>query len=205
MKPFILASVILFCVLIAYENKKHGKQRENQEKSFWAKENAANNVRRKSLDNLEYISIPLDKLPVSLMADNKAVAECLDILQELSSLKIVNFTGISNTDLKLEYGAPNINLLTEFDQNYTLLARTLQKWAELLYEKGFVDETQTILEFAVSTRTDVSKTYYLLADIYKQKGENEKIQSLIDVASGLNSALKGSIVRTLQESNPQNG
>ncbi len=205
MKPFVLASVILFCALIAYENKKHGKQGEKQEKSFWEKEIAANNVRRKSLDNLNYISIPIDSLPVNVMTDHAEVAECLQIMQELHTLKIVNFTGISNTDLKLEYGAPNINLLTEYDQNYTLLARTLQRWAQLLYENGFVDETQTILEFAISTHTDVSKSYYLLADIYKRKGESEKIQSLIDVAKDLNSVLKDSIVRTLQESNPHNG
>lgn len=204
MKPFVLASVIILCGLIAYENKKHGKQHENEEKAFWSKENSANNVRRKSLDDLEYISIPLDSLPINLMTDNEDVAECLQILQDLDTRKIVNFTGISNTDLKLKYGAPNINLLTEFDQNYTLLARTLQKWAELLYEKGFIDETQQILEFAISTRTDVSKTYYLLTDIYNQKGQSEKIRSLIDVANGLNSALKNSIVRTLQESNPHN-
>lgn len=205
MKPFVLASVILFCVLIAYENKKHGKQREKQEKSFWERENEANNVRRKSLDNLEYISIPTDSLPLNLLTENPEISECLQIIQELSTQKIVNFTGISNTDLKLEYGAPNINLLTQFDQNYTLLARTLQKWAELLYENGFVEETQKVLEFAVSTRTDVSKSYYLLADIYKQKGENDKIKSLIGVAETLNSALKNSIVRTLQELNQHNG
>ncbi len=205
MKPFVLASVILFCGLIAYEGRKHGKQRANQEKSFWARENAANNVRRKPLDDLNYISIPLDTLPMNLMTDHTDISECLQIIQELSTVKIVNFTGISNTDLKLQYGAPNINLLTEFDQNYTLLVRTLQKWAELLYKNDYVAETKIILEFAISTHTDVSKSYYLLADIYKQQGEPEKIQGLIDVAKGLNSALKGTIVRTLQESNPHNG
>lgn len=205
MKPFVLASVILFCGLIAYEGRKHKKQRANQEKSFWAKENAANNVRRKPLDDLEYITIPSDTLPMNLMTDHGEVSECLQIIRELSAEKIVNFTGISNTDLKLQYGAPNINLLTEYDQNYTLLARTLQKWAEILYKNGYVAETKNILEFAISTRTDVSKSYYLLADIYIQQGESEKIQNLIDVAGGLKSALKGSIVRTLQELNQHNG
>ena len=35
-------------------------------------------------------------------------------------------------DLKLEYGTANINDLSQYDQNYTLLVRTLQKWAEAL-------------------------------------------------------------------------
>ncbi len=204
MKLYILASVILFGAIIFYNNRKSKRHTENTEKSFWEKENAANSVRRKPLDNLEYITIPFDTLPLHVMPEDETVAECVQILRDLDTRKIVNFTGISNTDLKLEYGAPNINLLTEYDQNYTLLARTLQKWAEFLYKNGFVAETRQILEFAVSTRTDVSKSYYLLADIYKARGESDKIPHLIEVAKGLNSALKGSIVRTLQESNPHN-
>lgn len=174
-------------------------------KSFWDRENEANSVRKKSLEHLDYISIPFDTLPMNLLKEDEKVSECLQILKELGTLKIVNFTGITNTDLKLSYGAPNINLLTEYDQNYTLLARTLQNWAEILYADGYLEEAQSILEFAVSTRTDVSKSYYLLADIYKQKGEPEKIASLIAVAGNLNSALKNVIVRTLKESDPHNG
>lgn len=205
MKPYILASVILFGALIAYENRKHTKQSKQQEKSFWERENMANSVRRKPLDDLDYISVPLDDLPVDALPDLEEAAECRRILETLSSRKIVNFTGISNTDLKLQYGAPNIDLLTEYDQNYTTLVCTLQKWAVLLYENDLVDEARKVLEFAVSTRSDVSKSYYLLADIYRQQGHPEKINDLIETAGSLNSALKSSIVRTLQESGPYSG
>ena len=37
----------------------------------------------------------------------------------------MHLTGYTNTDLKLEYGAPNIKLLSAYDQRYTTLARTL--------------------------------------------------------------------------------
>ena len=205
MKPFVLASVILFCALIAYENRKHKKSSDNKEKTFWERERAANSVRRKPLDNLEYISIPTESLPVHIMPDNPDIAECHQIIQALCTEKIVNLTGISNTDLKFRYGAPNINLLTEYDQNYTLLARTLQKWASILYENGYSQEAKTVLEFAISTRTDISKSYYLLAEIYQKDGQSEKIASLIQVAKTLNSALKDSIVRTLQELSQHNG
>ena len=97
------------------------------------------------------------------------------------------------------YGAPNITALTEYDQNYTLLARTLQQWASTLVELGFIAEAKTILEFAVSTDTDVSGSYRLLSSIYHDNGEDEKIASLLQRAQTLRSLSKNSIVRILQE------
>ena len=50
---YILASLIILCALIAYENKKHGKQEEDQMKAFWERERMSNNVRKKPLDDLK--------------------------------------------------------------------------------------------------------------------------------------------------------
>lgn len=202
--PF-LASFIIFLIWLSYQLAKSKRITEKQEKSFWERERLANQTRRKSLDALPYITIPLATLPLQLCQEDDAVRECTDLVRSLSEQTIVNLTGYSNTDLKLMYGAPNITLLSDYDQNYTLLARTLQKWAALLYKRGFVNETKTILEFAVSTQTDVSGSYKLLASIYKKEGRPEKIASLLETASTLRSAMKPAIVRALQESDPSDG
>lgn len=205
MTIFILASLFLSFLLIGYETRKHNRLYQSRKQSFWEKEQLANSTRRQPLDNLDYITIPYDRLPMEIMKGDERVSECLQLLTDLGTQKIVNFTGITNTDLKLKYGAPNINLLMEYDQNYTLLARTLHKWAELLYENGFLWETRIILEFAVSTKTDISKSYYLLAHIYRRGEEKEKLAELTEIASSLNTVLKNTIVRTLQESDPYSG
>lgn len=202
MKTLFLSSLIVFCLLIAYENRKHKKMEEKFQKDFWARESKANSTRKKSLDNLPYITIPFETLPMETMKDNEYVAGLHILLKDLSTQKIVNFTGFSNTDLKLEYGTANITCLSEYDQNYTLLARTLQDWAEVLHAAGYVNDAQTILEFAISTRTDVSRSYYLLADIYDEKNESEKKAGLLETAKTLRSAMKNAIVRTLQQSGP---
>lgn len=202
--PF-LASFIVFIVWLSYEIRKSRDAIEKQQKSFWERERQANRTRKKPLDDLDYIKIPIDKLPMELCTDQPQIAECSDLIRALSEQTIVNLTGYSNTDLKLMYGAPNITLLTDYDQNYTLLVRTLQKWASLLYEQKHVREAKTILEFAVSTRTDVSGTYKLLTSIYLADGEGEKISGLIETAKTLNSSMRESIVRTLQESDPSDG
>ena len=199
MKFYVLASLIVFIMVIGHNVRKSKNEQATKEMSFWEKEKRANETRRQPLDGLDYIKIPLDRLPMHTMEENERVAECLRIVNELSTEQVVNLTGITNTDLKLEYGAANITVLTQFDQNYTALASTLQQWADLLYNEGFLDECRQILEFAVETRTDVSRCYDRLSDIYLQNGENDKISELIKTAETLNSLNKEVILRHLKE------
>lgn len=196
--PFF-ASFIVFCAWLGYEIHKHRNIEKKSMDAFWEKEYAANRTRRKSLDGLNYITIPLDTFPMTLFKDDEVISECQETLIELSKEPIVNLTGISNTDLKLQYGAPNINLLTAYDQRYTTLVRTLQTFGKALYDKGYTSQAKTVLEFAVSTHTDVSSTYKLLAAIYKECGQPNKIRELIPIAESLNSGLKNSIVKMLEE------
>lgn len=229
MKTLFLSSLISFCLLIFLLNKRHSKMEKSMKDAFWKREEEANHTRRKSLDNLPYITIPPEELPLAChitddaadvrntgdtadvrntddAAANEAISEeCKEILRSLSTQKIVNLTGYTNTDLKLSYGTANITCLTEYDQNYTLLVSTLQKWAEALYRGGAKKECRQVLEYAVSVGTDVSHTYFLLADLYDEEGESDLKCSLIEKASGLSSLSSKVIVRTLQGSGPYSG
>lgn len=202
--PFF-ASFIVFIILLTLLNKRAEKKRQKHDEEFWSRERKANFVRKKSLEDLEYISIPFDSFPMSIAADDEIVASCHRDLEGLRGEMIVNFTGFTNTDLKLEYGTANITELSQYDQNYTLFVRTLQTWANRLYELGYHDEALVVLEYAIATRTDISGTYYLAASIYHEKGETSKIKHLLFVADTLQSAMKNPIVRTLKESYPDIG
>ena len=201
--PFF-ASFIVFCLWLSHQIKRQRKKEDALALSYWDREAAANNTRKKPLDDVEFITIPFDSLPMRTMPENEEAEECRRLLLDLSEQKIANFTGLSNTDLKLRYGTANITFLTECDQNYTVLARTLQKWASVLYKNGYTDEAKTILEFAVSTKTDVSGTYAMLSEIYNKTGQSDKIEHLLQIAEGLQSAMKPAIVRILQEAGPYN-
>ena len=200
MNIFILASTILLASFIGMAVKSSKRKHKEEEQRFWAREHAANSVRRKSLDSLNYIKIPLDKLPMDILSEDSRVAEYQSIIQTLATQPVVNLTGFSNTDLKLEYGTANITPLTEYDQNYTVLVRTLQQWADVLCEAEYVYEARILMEFAVSTGTDISRTYYKLADIYASRGEFSQIEDLIIKAEALRTMNKKTIVRTLRES-----
>ena len=197
-----LASFIALILVISITIRKQAKHTKESDEEFWSREHRANNVRRKPLDNLNYIHIPLEKFPTNLMQDNSNVLECIDIIESLTSCKIVNFTGFSNTDLKLEYGTANLELLTEYDQNYTVLVRTLQKWADLLLESGYQQEASVLMEYAVSIDTDISRTYYLLEDYYVSCYKIVQIYYLKKNAETLRSANKEVILRNLREKYP---
>ena len=199
MNFIINASALIFSLMVFLYIRKANKTDARSQNDFWAKERAANSTRRKPLDDLDYIKLSLDDFPMNLLSDVPKVEDYKQIILSLNELPIVNFTGISNTELKLRYGAPNIELLTTYDQNYTLLVRTLQQWAQALYDGGYVDEARRMLEFSVSTATDVSATYRLLCQIYNEQNTPEKINDLYPIAEMLNSAMQKTIVRILRE------
>lgn len=181
---------------------------EEKEASFWEKELESNNVRKKSLENLEYIHIPFDLLPFGTAGDDPSLQSAEDELTALKDEKIVNLTGISNTDLKLEYGTANITPLSQYDQNYTALVCSLQKWGQALYDLGRFEDAAKVLEFAVKTRSDITATYRVLIDLYKTKlglSEDEikkKLDALIPIAKNLNSLSRQTILKMLpQEEN----
>jgi hypothetical protein len=198
--PFPVISVIIFIFIIwlQYEIRKTARKSKRDSDTFWDREIQANQARRKDISNLEYIKISSDTLPLDDKADD-TINSYRDTILKLKDKKILKLTGISNTELKNDYGVANINLLTEYDNNYAILVSMLQKWAERLYSKGFTKDAQAVLEYALSCQTDVNKTYKLLADIYKSQNTPEKIDQLIQIVTGITMHDKEKLLQDLHE------
>ncbi len=194
-----LASFIIFISWLTYELKKHEKMEDKALSEFWAKEEEANRTRKKPLDNLAYVSVPFDFIPKSLLYYNDTVKDCLEILEDLSDKKIVNFTGYTNTELKLQYGTANLTLLSQYDENYTIYARTIYKLAHIYYDNGYESNARVLLEKGIESGTDITGNYTLLAEIYAKHGETDKIKKLLDSASVLRSSTKKTIIPALEE------
>ena len=198
MKYPFFASFIVFCLWLMYEIHKHRNMDEKNFKAYIDEEVKANNTRKKPLDDLQYITIPIDSLPTNILKNNTIISDFIDTIYYLSENPIVNLTGISNTELKLRYGAPNLELLTQYDTAYTTLVRTLYEWGKTLYENGYSADAKTVLEYAVSIKTDVSDTYLTLAKIYSEEDNKDKIKELISDASEINSLMSKTIINKLE-------
>lgn len=210
MKYPFFASFIVFGFLFSFSIKRRIKTEKKYVFNFWERERMADSTRRKSLENLDYVAIPLKELPMDVLVELPEIQEFHQKLRELSEKKIVNFAGYSNTDLKLTYGAPNLNLLSEYDANYEELITLLQNWASLLLqnwgesaqlcpEEERKQAAKTILAYAVSIGSDIAASYEKLVKLYLEYGEQDKIPALKEKAEKLRSLSKGRVLTMLEE------
>ena len=193
--PF-LGLFIIFLSVAAYYRKRATAQQKKVTEDFWNREDQANQIRRKDISNLPYITIPLEKFTIGI-SDDEELTDYENDLKTLASRKILNLSHQSNTDLKLAYGPANLPALSEYDQNYTTLLRNLVAYADCLIKNGFKAEAVPVLEFGISIDSDIRANYTLLAELYKEQGNASKIQELIDKAAALDSMMRSAILEQL--------
>ena len=192
----ILPYFILILFLLQHNMKKNSKKEKINNETFRKRESEANSVRKKDISGLDYIRIP-DTLTCPDTQDERILKEWHTI-EALKEKKILNLSGFTNTDLKLEYGVGNLTDLTDYDNNYVTLSRSLARIAELLTEQGLKKEAAAFLEFGIATHTDIGKNYTLLAGYYMEYGKPEKIDFLIAQAEQLSSLSKDPIIARLK-------
>lgn len=199
MKLPIFTTVVLLSALIWFSMKRSTKKMNEEEEKFWDREREANFIRRKPLVDLEFIDVPFDELPLDENSEDPLLKEYAEKILALKDKKIVNLNGITNTDLKFKYGVSNLNTLSEYDENYTIMVSTLADYAEELNRLGRVEDAKTVLEIAIKCKSDVKRSYILLADMYEEAKEYDKIEELIESASALTSHAKDGIVNELKK------
>lgn len=193
----ILPYFIILLVLLQLCLRKNSKKGNDSLTQFLDRESQANNTRKKDISNLDYIIIP-DSLPF-VETDNAEINKYQNTLRSLMDKKIVNLSNMSNTDLKLKYGAANLQYLSEYDENFTSLTKTLSKLGCLLIDNGFEKEGVTFLEFGVQCATDISLNYIALAKYYAANNMKNKIDNLILSVGSSKSLLKDSIISSLNQ------
>ncbi len=192
----ILPFFLIFLIWLTFRIKSLDAKQEQQQADFWAKERAANTTPAKDISNLRYITIPLEKFPLNFSDDEK-VLEIEKQLIELSTHKLLNLTGKSNADLKLEYGVPNFETMSKIGEDFDQLCILLNSYALVLKAAERFDDEENVLEFAIGIGTDISESYTLLAECYKNKHKQEKLDFLRDKVLNGNLLLKESILKKI--------
>jgi len=190
--PAVLLVFLVFCAWLRYELYK-ANHTKTSFKEYLEREQRSNMAPSKSIEGLDYITLDLSRLPFGALKNHPEVDHMEYSVKGLAKegRKIVSLTGITNTDLKLMYGASNLPLLTQYDNNFIALVTILQDWAAVLYEEKMYKECCDILEYAISIKSDVSSSYIMLSDIYEnhmsltKKDAYDKINDLYKKASSL--------------------
>ena len=105
---------------------------------------------------------------------------------------------VTNTELKLEYGAANLDELSAYDANFTEFVSAVNIYAQELLADGQKNAAKGLLELAVSYHADAISIYTTLADLYKQDGQATQIQNLIASAEEINTLARSIIVEKLR-------
>ncbi|MDD6057587.1 MAG: hypothetical protein PUB98_04940 [Clostridiales bacterium] len=193
-----LGIFIFFVGLLSLFLKKNTKAQKSVEQSFWERERRSNLTRRQDISGLPYITIPLDKFPIGICADDD-LKEYEAKLTALSQQKLLNLGTQTNTDLKLKYGIANLNSLSDCEQRFTILCRTLVSYAARLIQLGYSAEAKTVLEFGIDCGSDLSRNYLMLADLYLEQANYPAFNELTQKASMLDSPMKKTILKHLAE------
>ena len=213
MKLFVFATPLIIALLIALAIKKSDYKKEQDAEEFFEKERKSNFVKKKPLDSLNYVKVPdkfyeysYSKL-IKANEHPEAIEKAVDQLMKLKDAKMVNFLGKTNTDLKLEYGTGNLEILMEYDQNFTSLITCLEEIGEaaLTVDRAYAKE---VLEFSINIGSDISSTYKNLLNIYIEESSEDmlaaKKEKLIFMAKALNSPMGPSIVRYIEQAGVEN-
>ena len=187
----ILTIFIVFLAVLTFYIKKGNAAQEKVTEEFWEKERKANAVRKQDISKLDYITIPLDKIPQPIHTSTE------EALFALAEKPMLNLTGISNTDLKLQYGTANLALLSEYDANFTDMVALLPTYAEELIEAGHHDTAQELLEFAISCNADSKRIYLILATLYRENQNNTKLEWLLQASENLPNLTKLAVQKEL--------
>lgn len=200
--PTFFICFILFILWFRVKTKQSSKEENKSIEEFLTREQEANFTRKKDISNLEYISVNMEILPFSDTTDEYEI-QLENNVKKFADKKLLNLSGLTNTDIKLLYGSANLDILSSYDQNYTLLLRDLNKWGAYLFQKERYSDSKTVLEYALYLGSDITETYTTLAKIYLSEDSPEKVQKLIEQISESDAYLKDSIklslIKLLQE------
>ena len=190
--PIFLIFIILFVLWVRYETQKNS---------------------RIETEDLDYTVVPLDELPFAGSYDEvkssyslpeglseltkSEIFDCEQKIIALSHKKILNLGHMSNTDIKMEYGVANLQILIQYDENSSKLARLLAKWGKLLYENGEEDAAEKVLTYAVSCKSDIEDVFITLAKIYRNNGNELGISDLVEACQCFDELRRENIINQI--------
>lgn len=183
MKFLLLPSITILILVLNHNIRKNKSKDEHSVKAYLSREDAANNTRRKDLSNLPYIEVPFNTLPLDItLNDEKKQLQISQYIKEIRSLsekQMLNLIGVSNTELKEQYGPANLELLTMYDMNYSRYIRNLHLLAECMYPE-YPEKAVEVWEYCLSIGTDISGTFSSLARHYVDSQDREHFMKLYD-------------------------
>lgn len=198
MRILLLPLIITILAWVLKHNAdKHDHTDKRSVRTYLDRESAANSVRRQDISALPYIQAPIESFPFDItLNDPKKQLQIDNYKKEILSCAqrpMLNLIGVTNTELKENYGPANLDVLATYDQNYSMYTRNLFLYAQTIYE-DYPSEAIRMLEYCIQEGTDISGIYELLGRHYKSQGNTAAFSHLYEVIPDANS-ISGKMIR----------
>lgn len=202
--PILFVWFLIAIFVFRHHMRKNSKRQDEVTKTFWEKERESLSVRRKSLSEEDYIHPKLDKglfkEDVFYNALNKpGLIRYQKQLEHLLEQQMVNFSHMSNTDLRLQFGTAILTTIERLEDNYNQYIRCLYLMAQGLHDADETTLAKAYLEEGVRIGSDIKDHYMLLASMYQKENDKVALDDLKAHAKKLQSLTKDSLVRELEE------
>ena len=208
--PILVLVVVITIAFKIAERKRQDKIRQNTQDMIDA-DDAANQSRHKDIGEEFFYKPNLADLPVAQYSEEdmkKPVPSYMWQTKVVAAAekKMLRFDRqYSNVELKQMFGPSNLDNVAKYEENFTNFIHTLRFWAEALISSNRHTDAQRVLEESVKAGSELSQSYTLLADIYKQSDDINALKKLLAMAQssampGKNIAIKH-IEALLKEAN----
>lgn len=201
--PIITIALVTFILFVAFRIRTLRAKEVKRDEAFWERERMADLTPARDLSAIDYITIPIEKFPLSFFVENpdEEADMIIDELTELSKTRLLNLNGKTNTDLKLEYGRKNLPEMQQIDERFSRVTVLLCDLAKCFMEKEKYAEAAQILEYGMSIGSDISSNYTLLGECYKKLGDEDKFSDLRQKVDSMDFLMKGAVLRSLDAMN----
>ena len=174
-----ISTVVSFVLLIwaiffvAIQSGRMKRKKDVMEARFWEEETIANAVKKKDIDEALFFTDDLSRLPTRAAGDPHQV-------ERAAQRRMIRFTEpMTNLALKMQYGSAQLELICNYEENYSDYIRRLTRWAEALAAEEKTEDALRVLEHAASLGSEYRKTYKLAADLYVKARNQTKLQALL--------------------------
>jgi len=185
--PTIFALFVIVALLFNYRLNKITRIERKAKVAYWETERDSLSVRRKDFAQEDYLRPDM----TALTFPNLDVKDYDLVLYEslkskilaLSSKDMMNFSHLTNTEIRLQFGTANQTTIADNEANYNSYLKALADYGKFMNEQGELPEAIAALEECIRMKSEYSRHYLYLAQLFSTTKNEEAFHQLCEKAS----------------------
>jgi hypothetical protein len=178
MNIILIVLSVVAIVFLFFKSRQHTRKQEEINSRFLEEEEAANSVRKKEIDAELFFTPDLSALPPIPDSDPHQIKRC-------ATRTMIRFdVHMTNLELKKLYGPAQMDIIAQYEENFSEYLKALTKWAVALSDENFDGnqvDVMTILEKVITMGGEYRDAYKLAADICEARNDKSGLENLLEL------------------------